>query len=159
MQNEAYGEVLKLVATLLLGGTGGGWLLAWRREKHKEASDGPKDQVALVALLHRAQAEVVLDLHREMELLRSDRDRERKERLSQEQDFERRLHLVETGRDYEQVAAAAAVAWATALLGYIARHWPDAKDIPEPSPGLKVYMQTLASDWALRGMINEGGEL
>lgn len=159
MQTEAYGEVLKLVATLLLGGTGGGWILAWRREKNKEASDGPKDLVSLVALLHKAQADVVSDLHHEMELLRADRDRERQERLSQEQDFERRLHLVEMGRDYEQVAAAAAVAWATALLGYIARHWPDAKDIPEPSPGLRVYMQTLASDWALRGMINEGGEL
>jgi len=158
MTGENWSTLILDLAGLLIAGSGGGFIIALRKDKRQE----DKEDVAILDLIREVAGKTVEDIREELgrrskewvaeriELNRKIREanqaliEEREDRIKQGQDLARKLEIAQAGLRHEHQAALEAIHWALAHRLWIRANVETEINIP-PSELLKQYMGELSS--------------
>jgi hypothetical protein len=138
LPDNPFAAVVVALLVILFGVGGGGAVLALRRDERQSK----KDEVDLTELMRRVAADTISDLQHQLEESREERDvltiRIRR--------AEKRIATLENQLDWAHESIRAAVAYASALLAYIAVHLPHREDIPHVPSSLREHFHKNRSE-------------
>lgn len=123
---ENWSDFLLGLALLLIGGTGGGFIIAWKKDNRI----ADKDEIAITDLIRTVASKTVEDLRQELHTRQKEWDKERKELRDRLED---------------ETAANEAIQWALAHKVWMAQNIREPVIIP-PSEYLKQYMESLSTN-------------
>lgn len=149
---ENWSNFLLGLALLLIGGTGGGFIIAWKKDNRI----ADKDEIAITDLIRTVASKTVEDLRQELHTRQKEWDKERKElrdrledetaaRIKLEKDLQEQLSLGQSTIRTQQKIANEAIQWALAHKVWMAQNIREPVIIP-PSEYLKQYMESLSTN-------------